>query len=85
MKTVEIQRHITAHVQVEVLNGYTQNLMIEVRGSTIFFRSRGKCTECNTMAAKAHAGKAINAVVALIPEMCDYERKEIGRLVLGLI
>jgi hypothetical protein len=37
------------------------------------------------MAAKAHVGKAINAVVALIPEMCDYERNEIGRLVLGLI
>lgn len=85
MRTVEIQRHVIAHVQVEVSNGYTQDLMIEVRGSTIFFRSRGKCTECSTMAAKAHVGKAINAVVALIPDIRDCERNEIGRLVLGLI
>ena len=85
MRTVEIQRHIIAHVQVEVSNGYTQDLMVEVRGSTIFFRSRGKCTECGIMAAKAHVGKAINAVVALIPDIRDCERNEIGRLVLGLI
>lgn len=85
MKTIEIQRHIIAHVQVSVSYGHPQDLMIEVRGSTIFFRSRGKCTECDTVAAKAHMGKAINAAVALIPDMYDYERNEIGRLVLGLI
>ena len=85
MKTVEIQRHITAHVQVEVSNGYTQDLMIEVRGSKVIFRSRGMQTECDAMAAKAHMGKAINAAVALIPGMCDYERTGIGRLVLNLI
>lgn len=85
MKTVEIQRHIIAHVQVAVSNGFPQDLMIEVRGSKIIFRSRGMQTECETMAAKAHMGKAVNAAVALIPDMYDYERNEIGRLVLNLI
>lgn len=85
MRTVEIQRHITAHVQVSVSNGFTQDLMIEVRGSKIFFRGRGSATECDTMAAKSNIGKAVNAVVALIPDICDFERNEIGRLVLRLI
>ncbi|QDB71720.1 hypothetical protein HWC54_gp065 [Klebsiella phage Marfa] len=72
-------------MQVEVSNGFTQDLMIEVRGSTIFFRGRGPATECDTIAAKSNIGKVVNAVVALIPDICDFERNEIGRLVLRLI
>lgn len=85
MLTLEVQRHITADVQVSTLSNPRQSLAIEVRGSEVIFRARSCRTEVNCLMAKQKPSLINNAVRALIGDIYDYEADNVSELVLGLI